>query len=43
MCIRDRSLNEAIKHAGVHSGVTVDIDYIDAEKLDGKDFSMMEN
>ena len=38
-----KSLNEAIKHAGVHSGVTVDIDYIDAEKLDGKDFSMMEN
>ena len=38
-----KSLNEAIKHAGVHSGVTVNIDYIDAEKLDGKDFSMMEN
>jgi CTP synthase len=38
-----KSLNEAIKHAGVHSGVTVDIDYIDAEKLDGKDFSMLEN
>ena len=38
-----KSLNEAIKHAGVHSGVNVDISYIDAEKLDGIDFSMLEN
>ena len=38
-----KSLNEAIKHAGVHSGVNIDIDYIDAEKLDGKDFSLLEN
>tara|TARA_B100000767_G_scaffold43583_1_gene37544 strand:- start:12159 stop:13778 length:1620 start_codon:yes stop_codon:yes gene_type:complete len=38
-----KSLNEAIKHAGVHTGVNVDISYIDAEKLDGIDFSMLEN
>ena len=38
-----KSLNEAIKHAGVHSGVNIDIDYIDAEELDGKDFSLLEN
>ena len=38
-----KSLNEAIKNAGVHSGVNIDIDYIDAEKLDGKDFSLLEN
>ena len=32
-----KSLNEAVKHAGVNSGVNVNIEYIDAEKLDGKD------
>ncbi len=38
-----KSLHEAIKHAGVHCGVNIDIDYVDAEKLDGKDFSILEN
>ena len=38
-----KSLNEAIKHAGVHSGVDVDIEYVDAEKLEGNDFSVLEN
>ena len=28
-----KSLHEAVKHAGVHSGVNVNIEYIDAEKL----------
>jgi len=38
-----KSLNEAVKHAGVNSGVNVNIEYIDAEKLDGKDNSLLEN
>jgi len=38
-----KSLHEAIKHAGVHCGVNIDIDYVDAEKLNGKDFSILEN
>mgnify|MGYP001215278103 FL=1 len=36
-----KSLNEAIKHAGVHCGVNVDIDYIDAEKLDGNNYAKL--
>ena len=38
-----KSLNEAIKHAGVHCGVNVNIDYVDAEKLDSADFSELKN
>ena len=38
-----KSLNEAIKHAGVHSGVDINIDYVDAEKLNDKDHSSLEN
>ena len=38
-----KSLNEAIRHAGVNSGVDVEIDYVDAEKLEGKDNSLLEN
>ncbi len=38
-----KSLNEAIKHAGVHSGVDVNIEYVDAEKLEGNDLSILEN
>ena len=38
-----KSLNEAVKHAGVNSGVNVNIEYIDAEKLDGKDNSLLKN
>ena len=38
-----KSLNEAIKHAGVHSGVDINIDYVDAEKLNDKDHSSLAN
>ena len=38
-----KSLNEAIKHAGVHSGVDINIDYVDAEKLNDKDHSSLVN
>ena len=38
-----KSLNEAIKHAGVKNGVNVEIDYIDAEKLEHSDISLLEN
>ena len=38
-----KSLNEAIKHAGVNSGVNVQIDYVDAEKLENSDISLLEN
>ena len=38
-----KSLHEAIKHAGVHAGVDVQIEYIDAENLDGKNYSLLEN
>jgi len=38
-----KSLNEAIKHAGVNNGVNVEIDYIDAEKLEHSDISLLEN
>ncbi len=38
-----KSLNEAVKHAGVNSGVNVEIDYVDAEKLEEKDNSLLEN
>ena len=38
-----KSLNEAVKHAGVNSGVNVEIDYVDAEKLEDKDNSLLEN
>jgi len=38
-----KSLHEAIKHAGVHCGVNIDVDYVDAEQLDGKDFSILED
>ena len=38
-----KSLNEAVRHAGVNSGVNVEIDYVDAEKLEEKDNSLLEN
>ena len=38
-----KSLNEAIKHAGVNSGVNIQIDYVDAEKLENSDTSLLEN
>ena len=38
-----KSLNEAIKHAGINSGVNVQIDYVDAEKLENSDISLLEN
>jgi len=38
-----KSLHEAIKHAGVHAGVDVQIEYIDAENLEGKNYSFLEN
>ncbi len=38
-----KSLNEAIKHAGVNSGVNVEIDYVDAEILEEKDNSLLGN
>ena len=38
-----KSLNEAIKHAGVNSGVNIEIDYVDAEKLEHSDISLLEN
>ena len=38
-----KSLNEAVRHAGVNSGANVEIDYVDAEKLEDKDNSLLEN
>ena len=38
-----KSLNEAIKHAGVNLGVDINIDYVDAEKLNDKDHSSLAN
>ena len=38
-----KSLNEAVRHAGVNSGVNVEIDYVDAEKLEEKDNLLLEN
>ena len=38
-----KSLNEAVRHAGVNSGVNVEIDYVDAEKIEEKDNSLLEN
>ena len=38
-----KSLNEAVRHAGVNSGVNVEIDYVDAEKLEEKDNSLLED
>ena len=38
-----KSLNEAIKHAGVHLWVDINIDYVDAEKLNDKDHSSLAN
>ena len=38
-----KSLNEAVRHAGVNSGVNVEIDYVDAEKLEEKDNSLLQN
>ena len=36
-----KSLNEAIKHAGVHCGVDVIIEYIDAEKLNESSYEQL--
>ncbi|MFL2548935.1 MAG: CTP synthase [Gammaproteobacteria bacterium] len=38
-----KSLNEAVRHAGVNLGVNVEIDYVDAEKLEEKDNSLLQN
>ena len=38
-----KSLNEAVRHAGVNLGVNVEIDYVDAEKLEEKDNLLLEN
>jgi len=38
-----KSLHEAIKHAGAHAGVNVKIEYVDAENLDGKNYSLLED
>ncbi len=38
-----KSLHEAIKHAGVHSNVMINIDYIESETLEDNNFSSIEN
>ena len=38
-----KSLNEAIKHAGVYCGVNIDILYVDSESLEGNDFSQLKD
>ncbi len=36
-----KSLNEALRHAGIHNHARVDIEYIDAETLDGQSASQL--
>ncbi len=38
-----KSLNEAIKHAGVNCAVNIDIIYVDSESLEGNDFSQLKD
>ena len=36
-----KSLNEAVKHAGVHAGVNVEIQYVDAEQLNDNNLNIL--
>lgn len=38
-----KSLNEAIKHAGVCCGINIDLLYVDSESLEGNDFSELKH